>query len=402
MTIGYLGVGGTMALLLVAGSSLMSVHRDGGLVFVVYVANIFGLGVATPTELLITRRYNVGAVGDVQRPRAVLLLVAVLTGAAAWVFAASSSAHSGDPWVGPGAALAVLGWVALISARSRLAGVGDLHAYAVVLVCESAARALLLVAAVLFRSASDALLFLGAGLPLLAAAAVAAAVHTTFEPHPEGAEVETQGREQLSFIVVLLGYQACLNLAPLLLAARTGNAAFGNANAYFRTPLVMLGGIYTHGLVGLSHAWGAGNLPQFRATLRGALRRTAVLMVAVSAAVSAAAPIALRVLYHPRPDLPLPVFAALAVSGVLAGLAVVTGLALQASGRADTAATAWLAAGIVTTAAFAVSNGTDGVAVAGLVLGPLLALVAMTLAVRRLLASPSGLPSPMAPEGLRG
>jgi hypothetical protein len=383
MTVGYLGVGGTMALLLVVGSALLSSRRDGGLVFTVYVANFFGLGIATPTELLITRRYNVGRPGAAAAPRRALAIVVLVTAATVWVSVASSGTYHHIPEVGPAAALAVVGWGLLVSARSRLAGVGDLHAYAVVLILESAVRMVLLIAAVVVGSSGAVLLYAAAGVPLVCAALAAAVVHTTFTERPTDQLEDSTGTEQLSFIVVLLGYQGCLNLAPLLVSARTGSAAFGNANAYFRTPLVMLGGLYTHGLVDLSHAWGAGDLVRFRQSLRNALRRTVLLLGALTAATSVAAPLALRILYH-SPHLPLPVYVALAVSGVLAGVAVVAGLALQASGHAGQAALAWLAAGVVTVSSFTASSGSDALAVAGLLAGPLIALVAITLAVRRL------------------
>jgi hypothetical protein len=383
MTVGFLAVGGSFAVLLPIGNALLKQGRsDAALVLIVLLANIFGFGVATPTELVVARRYNIGAADAAKNPVRWLFAVSAVGAVGAWVLGAES--FPGVPAAGPCAALTILGWAGLVAARSRLAGVGDLTLYSGVLLTEAISRLALVAAAVAFRSSAELLLFLSASIPLVLATAAAASVKANPTARPEAPE-ETAPVEQLAFIGVSLGYQACLSAAGLLLSVRLHHSDLGNAQTYFRAPTVAMGGITTHTLVSMSHAWGEADLPRFRQAMRTGVRNTAIVITALTAGITLVAPVVLPILYQPHLHLPWPVLGALAGSSVIAAVGSVSSLSLLAAGRGARASAAWLIGAAVTVGAFTVSSGTDATAVVGLLLGPAIALVLIVLAVRQLL-----------------
>jgi O-antigen/teichoic acid export membrane protein len=188
--------------------------------------------------------------------------------------------------------------------------------------------------------------------------------------------------------VVLLGYQVCLNSAPLLMEWRFGHAqpaavgAFVTASTYFRIPVLLVGGILTHALVEMSHAWGAGDLTRFRRGRTLGLRRLLLTVIGISAVLTVAAPVLLRAYYGAPLGLPIAVLLALPVSTVIAQTAVMVVQGLLATDRGRTAALLWTVGGGMTVLLLSLSHGLDVWVQAGLVLGPFTVLIGGLLADR--------------------
>jgi O-antigen/teichoic acid export membrane protein len=277
--------------------------------------------------------------------------------------------------------------------RSRLAGVGDLVAYGWVLGVEAGLRILLLAAGMVFHGAAAPLFAASVALPLVGAA-LAGLVFVV----PEGREPdrtpqqtpEIPAGEQWSFMTVSVGYQMCLQAAVLLLGWRAGAerqalvGAFGAVNSYFRSPTVVTGGITTHALVALSHAWGAADREAFSAALRRAVRNISLVGVGGTLLAFAAAPVLLPLYYPHRLGLPWHLLAALGASTALATFGSLMIQPLLAAGRLRGAALAWGGGGLVTVAGYALSSGTDVLASLSVIAGPLTALVVALLELRRL------------------
>jgi O-antigen/teichoic acid export membrane protein len=395
VTAGFLGIGVSATLLVMVGSRALSQEAFSGLFVAWTVATVFGFGVGTPTEQVISRRLNVGAPDPVRGSMRLLRVAALIAAAVSTVLALTSASGRAFGLLGPTAVLAIVGWVAVVEVRSRLAGAGDLVAYGIVLGAEALLRVLLLVAGAVFREAAGPLLAASVAVPLLVAAAVGLVFAVPDRPvpdrEPEDAAAIPAGEHQ-SFVVVSVGYQVCLQAAVLLLGWRTGSdrqavvGAFGAANSYFRSPTVVMGGITTHALVALSHAWGAADPARFSAELRRAVRNIAVVGLGGSLLALAASPVVLPLYYPHALGLPPYVIGALVLSTVLASFGSVMIQPLLAAGRVRGAALAWGLGGLLTIALFAMSSGTDVLASLGLVAGPLTALVVALVELRRLSA----------------
>jgi len=416
-TVGFVAVGASSALLLAGGPRLLPTAAFSGLALAWTLTSLFGVGVATPTEQLATRRGNAPGTGEVRTPLAVLALLGAAAAALAALAAPRLDPHATFPALGWSAALGILAWVALAATRSRLAGAGDLVAYAGVLGVEAVVRVALVAAAVADRAHAAALLAAAVGVPILASAAsgwlVALAGGTAPAAGPGTAPGATAGdpdagpgapavliREQPAFVASSVGYQLCLSGAALLLAARAGAhepavvGAFVAASTYFRAPTLLTGGVTTHALVELSHARGRGDTSAFRAGLRAALRAGGTIVVGVSAALVVAAPLALPLYYGHPLRLPVVVLGALAVSTVVGVLASVLTQPLLAARRGGVAALAWCAGAAVTAVGVLADPGVGRLTAAGLLAGPLVALVVQGGAVRHLVAQPGrGAPS---------
>lgn len=390
-TVGYLGVGGSFALLGGAGPWLLGPSVTAGLTLVTVIASVFGFGVGAPTEQLVSRRLNAGGSGGSREPLGWLLGAGALTALGAALTTGWSREARLFSFLVPGLLLAVGGWVALVAVRSRLAGAGDLWAYAAVLLAESAARVALVVAAVLDRGDRVPLLGAAVGVPLLLAAAVAACVEVPAAP-AVGTEpamsVRARAGEQGSFIAVSFCYQICLNALTLVLGLRGAASpvvsAVGAANSYFLAPTVLMGGVTTHALVALSHAWGQSDLRAFAAARTSSLRRGTVTAVAATGVAAIAEPIALPFYYDHNLGLSFALLASMAVSTVVTVLAVVAIQPLLAAGNGRPAALAWMAGAVVTVAALALSSGTNWLACVALVGGPGVALVGAGWSAQRM------------------
>jgi O-antigen/teichoic acid export membrane protein len=403
--VGFVGIGVSAALLVMVGSRVLAKETFGGLFVAWTVCTVFGFGVGSPTEQVISRRLNVGAPDPVRGPLRQLGVAGLIAAAAGLLLGLTSASGRAFGLLGPTALLAIAGWVVVVVVRSRLAGAGDLVAYSWVLGAEAVLRVLLLAAAAVFRGAAEPLLAASVAVPLLGAAAVGLVfvVPKIGEPDrtpddaPQDAPLTTPqdapeipAGEQWSFITVSVGYQVCLQAAVLVLGWRAGTeqqalvGAFGAANTYFRSPTVVTGGITTHALVALSHAWGVADRRAFSAALRRAVRSIIVVGLGGTALAFAAMPF-LMPIYYPHPlGLPVHLLAALGVSTVLALFGILMIQPLLAAGRVRGAALAWGLGGLITVAVFAPSSGTDALASAGLVAGPLTAVVVALLDLRRL------------------
>jgi O-antigen/teichoic acid export membrane protein len=411
-TAGFLSIGVSATLLVIIGSRVLSASAFSGLFVAWTIVNVFGFGIGTPTEQLISRRMNAAAPGSL-RPALLRLLLAALIAAAVTIGLAVGSPQAHDfPLLVPSALIAIVGWTAVVVVRGRLAGSGDLLGYAGVLGVESVARILLLGACLVLPGQAMTLMAAAVAVPVLVAAAAGAAVVipaalpglaspasvASDGPAPDGGNGDA--REQLWFVMYSVGYQVCLQAAVLLLGWRAGAGrtavvgAFGAVNSYFRTPTVLMGGITTHALVMLSRAWGAGDQAEMRTALRGALRNGVVVGLGGTLLLGLAAPVVLPIYYHHKLGLPLSLIAGLAVSTVITVLAAILVQPLLAAGRGGTAGLAWLAGGAITIVMFALSSGTDRLAIAALICGPLIALGIAITGVLRLVHSDLARPSP--------
>jgi O-antigen/teichoic acid export membrane protein len=400
-TAGFLSIGVSATLLVIIGSRVLSAPAFSGLFVAWTIVNVFGFGIGTPTEQLISRRMNAAAPGSL-RPALLRLLVAALIGAAVTIGLAVGSPQAHDfPLLAPSALLAIVGWTAVVVIRGRLAGSGDLLGYAGVLGVESVVRTLLLGACLVLPGQAMTLMAAAVAVPVLVAAAAGAMVVIPAAASSGSAPDPAYGdaREQLWFVMYSIGYQVCLQAAVLLLGWRAGVSrtavvgAFGAVNSYFRTPTVLMGGITTHALVMLSRAWGAADPAGMRAALRGALRNGIVVGLGGTLLLGLAAPVVLPIYYHHKLGLPLALMAGLAVSTVITVLAAILVQPLLAAGRGATAGLAWLAGGATTVVMFALSSGTDRLATAALICGPLLALAIATAGVWQLAQSDLARPS---------
>jgi O-antigen/teichoic acid export membrane protein len=393
-TVGFLGVGGSFALLGGAGPWLLHQHVTSGLTLVMVLASVFGFGVASPIEQLVSRRLNAGGGGGSREPLRWLLLAGVLTAATAAVAVRDSSYAHLFHWLVPGVILAVAGWVAVVTVRSRLAGAGDLWSYAAVLVVEAVVRLLLIAAAIIDRGDDVALLGAAVGVPLLVAAGAAALIRVPpAETRPvDEPKMTVRARvgEQGSFVAVALCYQICLNALTLVLSARGAAtatvSAVGAANSYFLAPTVLMGGVTTHALVSLSHAWGRRDLAAFVATKASSLRRGTLTAVVATGLAAAVEPVALPFYYDHDLGLPVVLLASMALSTVVTVVAVVAIQPLLAAGHGRPAALAWLAGAAVTVVALALSSGTNWLACVALLGGPAVALVGAWSAADRMVA----------------
>jgi O-antigen/teichoic acid export membrane protein len=202
------------------------------------------------------------------------------------------------------------------------------------------------------------------------------------------AEVRTPRAEQLSFILVALGYQACLNAAPFVLERTLVQApglvgAFVITSSYYRFASVLAGGFTTPALVRLSQAWARRDAAGFSEMLRTSVVGVAVASGVATVAAAVASPIVLPLLYGRDPDVPTSVVVGLTASTVLATTAAVAGTALMAAHRAVTAATLWLSGAVFVLAVVALDPGLGVVTSVGLVTGPAVVLVGVGVAITR-------------------
>ena len=385
-TVGVTLAAGSYAALLAAGPRLLGTYHFGGLAIAWTVAAVFGFGLATPTEQLITRRLNVGAPDAIRPALSALGIAGAIAAAGCIVAATASSLQHGYRPFGVATVVAIASWVALAYVRARLAGAGDLTRYAGVLIVESTTRVAFVLVAVLFRSAAGWLLGLAIGVPLAVAAAVGLLTTPDTPPDttPDTPHAVARGprrlvsADQVAFLLVSLGFQACLNGPALVVGWREHTqsvvGAFVAASTYFRAPTILMGGIVTHALVALSHAWATDDAPAFRAAARRAMITATGLTAAVVAVLAALEPVVLRVYYGHAVHLPTAVLVGLAVSSVLTVAGGVAVQPLLASGRNVAAGAAWASAAIVTLIIVALPAHLGATTAVGLIAGPLVAV----------------------------
>lgn len=389
VTAGFVLVGGSGFALLAAGPRLLGAASYSGLALVWTVSNLFGIGLAAPTEQVVTRGLNANLSDVVRKPMLRLAGVATIMVTLLLGFALSrmNRGDSSGPMLGM--ALAVAAWVPATWVRGRLAGAGDLVGYGWVLGVESVVRLSMIAGAIAVRGWAPGLLDLAVGLPVL----VAASVGLLFRHAPRNAASEERAAsvEQLSFVLYAVGFQVCLNGAPLLLQWRIGASqpalvgAFVSASTYFRMPTLLTGGILTKSLIDLSHAWGRSNAADFALFARRGMLQTTALVAGAIALLGIAAPFALP-LYYGRPlRLPVSVIVGLAISTIAAMVAAAAVQPLLAAGRGNTVAAVWLAGAALTSGVLVAAGDVGTWTAVGLAAGPVFVAGAALVARSKLL-----------------
>lgn len=348
LTLGFLAVAFSAALLLAAGPRLVSKDAFSGVSLVWTISVVFGLGIGGPTEQLISRRMN-ALIGSKGWSPERWLGVSAALGVAAIAGADLVHAYpfAGARW----ACLALVAWSLAAPARGRLLGRGAQHRYAVSLLAEAGTRVVLVGAAGLVTSMREELLMAAVGVPILVAAIVARSRTTVV-----GEAVSTSRTpklEQGAFVLILLGYQICLSLPAIVIAYRVTSSqealvgAFVVTSSWFRAPAVLLGGINVSALASLSRAFGKGDAPAFRRELERAVRACLITAIAAVTFCYAIAQPAVDALYGAKVELPHGTYVALAVSTVLGALSAVLSMPLMALGRAWSAAVIWGVASVL-------------------------------------------------------
>lgn len=396
VTLGNVGIAISVAVLLAAGPRLLGAGPFVGLSLAWTLTTVFGYGLAMPTEQLITRRRSARDPRTSGRP-ILLLFLAGLLSCVALPLVGSQMLRAGETAITvPAAAVGIAGWALLATARGRVAGSGKLYAYAGLLSLEAATRVLLVVAAVAFPTGATWLLGSAVGVPIVVSA-VAGLIRQPINPRRQVANIRLgwqpgPGREseQATFVLVAVGYQLCLNAAPLVLAWRLDATshqtigAFVITSSYYRVAAVLGAGYATHTLVTLSALWSSGSREQFRQGLwRGVISATAVTTAATVGA-AALGPIAVPLLNGRDPEIPLVVLAALAVSTVVATAAAVATTGLMASQRGSASAAWWLLGAGVQLVLLATTTRIGGTVALALLAGPVIVLVGVLATAHRL------------------
>ena len=396
VTVGNVGIAISVAAMLAAGPRLLGAGPFVSLGLAWTLTTVFGYGLAMPTEQLLTRRRSARDPRSGGRP-VLLLLLAGLVSCVALPLVGSQVLSAGDTAVTvPAAVVGIAGWVLLATARGRVAGSGRLHAYAGLLGLEAATRVLLVVAAIVLPAGATWLLGSAVGVPIVVSA-VAGLLRQPIQARRHLADLRLGrqpglGREseQAAFVLVAVGYQLCLNAAPLVLAWRVDAAshetvgAFVITSSYYRVAAVLGAGYATHTLVSLSALWSAGSREQFRQVLRRGVLSATVVTAAATILVAALGPVAVPLLNGRDPEIPLVVVAALALSTVLATAAAVATTGLMAAQRGSASAVWWLTGAGVHLFLLATTTTIGGTVALALVAGPAIVLVAVLATAYRL------------------
>ena len=337
-------VAASSAVLLAAGPRVMSHSSFSGISVGVLISVVFGFGVSTPTEQLISRQRNAGEAARGFSAARWLAICAALTVVAILVTVLATSARHSYPLMA-WSILAVLGWSLVSPRRGELLGRQRMSAYALTMIVEGVARTLLVLAALVWRDGATFLIGLAIGLPLVASAGAAHVLGG------RGRVTEPRGLppafEQVSFVVIALGYTASLNLPPVALSWKISSqnsdfvGAFVIASSWMRLPTILIGTFTVSALVGLSRAVARGSVTDFR---RGLVRSGGACLglAFVGAAVCGltAGP-ATTLLYGSRVTLPSHATAYLAASTVLAITCAWLSVPLMALRRPHSAAPIW-------------------------------------------------------------
>jgi O-antigen/teichoic acid export membrane protein len=309
------------------------------------VSVVFGFGVATPTEQLISRRRNAGDSARGRSPAYWLAVAAALTVAAVLVLVGATEVGHRYPLLA-WSVLAVVGWALVSPRRGDLLGCQAMSAYAATMMLEGALRVLLVVLAAAWGGAARTLLGLSIGLPIVVSAAVA---HLLLARH-ERASTATgvaPGFEHVSFVAIALGYQISINLPPLALSWKVSEqnrdfvGAFVVANSWMRVPTILVGTITVSALVELSRVVPTGSVADFRHVVRRSGAACLALAVGGALLCLLTAHPATTLLYGARVTLPSYGFACLAASTLLAIVGSWLSVPLMALRRSATAAWVW-------------------------------------------------------------
>lgn len=377
------------AILLAAGPRILSHATFSGISIAWVVSVVFGFGVATPTEQLISRRRNAGDHAHGHSPAYWLAASAAVTMAGVSLVVAGTAAGHRYPQLA-WSVLAVLGWALVSPRRGELLGVQAMSAYAATMVLEGVCRVALVVLAVVWRGPAETLLGMSIGLPIVVSAVLAhllLARHSTDVERAAGAQAP--GFEHVSFVAIALGYQIALNLPPLALSWKVAAhdrdfvGAFVVANSWMRLPTILVGTITVSALVELARVVPSGSVAAFRRVVWRSGAACLLLGVGGGLLCLLTAQPATTLLYGSRVTLPSSSFACLAASTVLAIVCSWLSVPLMALRRSGVAAQVW-ALGSALVVLTLVTLTPDRIVTAGLVL-PLVATMAFLAiaAIRR-------------------
>jgi O-antigen/teichoic acid export membrane protein len=341
---GFTLVAGSGAALLAAAPRVMGHDSFSGLSMAWVISVIFGFGVATPTEQLISRRRNAGDQVPGRSPAYWLSVVGLAVCAAVGVLLTRDVGQHYPmlAW----SLVAVLGWVFVSPQRGELLGHQAIRAYAATMVLEGLLRTGLVLVAIVWTSAASVLFGASIGVPLLVSAAAAHLIPISRDGRHESPRI-APGFEQVAFIVTALGYQASINLAPLALSWKVADqnrdfvGAFVVANSWMRLPTILVGSITVAALAELSRVASIGSLAGFRTELRRSGAACLTLAVGGALVCGATAEAATTLVYGSRIVLPAHGFAFLGLSTALAIVASWLSVPLMAMRRAVTAAAVW-------------------------------------------------------------
>jgi O-antigen/teichoic acid export membrane protein len=366
------------AAVLAAGPRILSHATFSGISIAWVVSVVFGFGVATPTEQLISRRRNAGDHAHGRSPAYWLAVSAAVTMAGVAVVVGGTGAGHRYPLLG-WSILAVLGWAVVSPRRGELLGCQALSAYAATMVLEGVCRIALVALAVVWRAPAATILGISIGLPILLSAGAAHLLLSRRETSPATVGV-APGFEHVSFVAIALGYQISLNLPPLVLSWKVSEhdrdfvGAFVVANSWMRLPTILVGTITVSALVELSRVLPSGSVAAFRRVVWRSGAACLALGVGGGLVCLVTAHPATSLLYGSRVRLPSYGFACLALSTVLAISCSWLSVPLMALRRSSSAAWVWaLGSALVTVTLVALPP--DRIVTAGLVL-PLVATTA--------------------------
>jgi O-antigen/teichoic acid export membrane protein len=380
ITAGYLAVAASSAVLLAAGPRILGSDDFSGLALVWTLSSLFGLGVATPTEQVVTRRVSARA-ADVRRPVQWLVVGALGASLLLAVLGDALPAARASSAMVPAAIGAIVGWTVVGPVRGLLAGAGQLRRYAVVLGVEAGLRILIVLVGALVSGASGTLLAGAVGAPLIVAGLVGRLLRATAKHVVVEQAAESRSLEHVYFGVVSLAYQACLNGPALILDGQRGTAEpaligmFVAASTVLRAPSLLVSGLNTVALVNLSRRWSVRDVHGFAASTAQLAVRWVVFVVPASVVLLVMSPWLLPVYYGSPVHLPSGVVVSLTLSTIVATAGATGTAPLFASGRGHVAAGAWTVGAALTLVGLGWSGRSDGRLAASLVLGPALVML---------------------------
>jgi O-antigen/teichoic acid export membrane protein len=348
---GFVLVAGSAAALLAVGPRVLSPGAFSGISIAWTISVIFGFGIATPTEQVISRRRNAGDVTPGRGP-AFWLGTVGLVGCAAVVVLLRTEVGHRYPTVS-WSLVALIGWVLVSPQRGELLGHQAVRPYAGTMMLEGLVRIAMVLLAAVWGSAAEILIGASIGLPLLLSAGAARLLSLPGKLPPEQPR-HAPGFEQIAFIITALGYQASINLPPLALSWKVASSnrdfvgAFVVANSWMRLPTVLVGSVTVAALAELSRVSSTGSLPGFVTELRRSGLWILVLAVGGSVVCGVTAEPATTLLFGSHVDLPAHGYAYLGLSTALAIVATWLSVPLMATRHASTSAVIWASATALT------------------------------------------------------
>lgn len=401
-TAGFLAVGLSGFVLLASGPRLVGTANYSLLAVTWTISNIFGVGLALPGEQAVSRATAVQEPGEVSKQvRRRLLVMACVTSLVPLAGLAGVDPVLGDSqswsW---SFVLAAFGWAVAAPARGVLAGHGVFRGYTHSLLAEAAARVFIVGIAWLGGGASNVLLGLALGVPLLVSASVAQAHARKIalvQPlvSPSLTRIAALS-DQFWYTVVAFSTQISLGLPAVLLQALHPDSgvagSFVTASVYMRIPITFIGGLLVVVLSQVATHFSSGRTLMAARVARKALLGTLSLGLVCVLLLWLASGEALAILYGE--DLNISGFALITlgcstVAAMLAGVATQT---LFGCSLARSAALLWVMAALSVAVLAALMPGTLSGMALTVLLGQVIALLATLVLLRLALRGASRRP----------